>query len=118
MADSDRRDKRHAERIPMLGTLDGKVLVVQPVAIRGLSRGGAEVETSFALQLNSLHEFRLTLGEHSVVVKARVVHCRIADLEQDAVTYRTGIEFVDPQDRVASTIAAFIDTVKDARRGA
>lgn len=37
-------------------------MVFQPVAIREIGRGGAQVETVFPLQLDSLHDFRLTLG--------------------------------------------------------
>ncbi len=70
-------DKRDTERIEILGELKGEVTVFQPMAIREISRGGALIETGFPLQLDSLHEFRLTLGDRSVVVKGRVAHCSI-----------------------------------------
>src|SRR6185436_18557150 len=72
-------DKRDTERIQILGELKGEVTVFQPMAIKEISRGGAQVETGFPLQLDSLHEFRLTLGDRSVVVKGRVAHCSITD---------------------------------------
>ena len=59
-------------------------MVFQPMAIKEISRGGAQVETGFPLQLDSLHDFRLTLGDRSVVVKGRVVHCSISDVDQEA----------------------------------
>ena len=80
-------------------------MVFQPTAVRQMSHGGMQVETSFPLQLDSLHEFRLTLGERSVVVKGRVAHSRISDVDQDIITYRTGIEFIELSDRVADAIA-------------
>ena len=55
-------DKRDAERIEILGDLQGEVMVFSPMAIREISRTGAQVETAFPLQLDSLHDFRLTLG--------------------------------------------------------
>src|SRR5687768_4803980 len=97
---ADSGDKRYRERIQILGELHGEVMLFQPLAIREISRGGAQVETSFPLQLDSLHEFRLTLGDRSIVVKARVAHCTITDVDQELITYRSGIEFVEPSDHV------------------
>jgi hypothetical protein len=111
-----KEDQRDAERVEILGELNGEVMIFQPAAIREIARGGAQVETSFPLQLDSLHEFRLTLGDRSVIVKGRVAHCSISDVDQEVVTYRSGIEFVEPSDRVYSVIAGFIDAIKDGRR--
>ena len=109
-------DKRDGERIQILGELHGEVMVFQPMAIKELSRGGAQVETGFPLHLDSLHDFRLTLGDRSVVVKGRVVHCTISDVEQELVLYRSGLEFVEPSERVFGVIADFIDAVVQGRR--
>ena len=68
-----------------------------------------QVETGFPLQLDSLHDFRLTLGEQSVVVKGRIAHSRISDVDQDIITYRSGVEFIEPPERVAEAIAVFVD---------
>jgi hypothetical protein len=108
--------QREAERLQVLGDLHGEVMVFQPMAIKEISRSGAQVETGFPLQLDSLHEFRLTLGDQSVVVKGRVVHCSISDVDQDVVLYKSGVEFVEPVERVASVIADFIDAVRSGRR--
>ena len=86
-------------------------MVFQPAGVRQMSRGGMLVETGFPLQLDSLHDFRLTLGERSVVVKGRIAHSRISDVDQDIVTYRTGVEFIELSDRVAVAIAEFVDTL-------
>jgi hypothetical protein len=108
--------QREAERLQILGDLHGEVMVFQPMTIKEISRAGAQVETAFPLQLDSLHEFRLTLGDQSVVVKGRVVHCSISDVDQDVVLYRAGVEFVEPVERVASVITDFIDAVRAGRR--
>jgi hypothetical protein len=109
--------KRDAERIEILGDLRGEVMVFQPMAIKQISRGGAQVETGFPLHLNSLHEFRLTLGESSVVVMGRVVHCHISDVDQEIVLYRTGIEFVEISPHARSAINEFLDALKSSRQG-
>jgi len=115
MADS-RDEKRERERLEILGELHGEVMVFQPIAIKEISIGGAQVETIFPLQLNSLHDFRLTLGERSLVLKGRVAHCRISDVDQELVTYRSGVEFIEPSDRVSAIIQDFIEAVKAGRR--
>jgi c-di-GMP-binding flagellar brake protein YcgR len=104
-------DSRDSERVDFVGALHGEVMVFQPSAIRQISHGGMQVETSFPLQLDSLHDFRITLGERSVVVKGRIAHSRISDVDQDIVTYRTGVEFIELSDRVAAAIQDFVDEI-------
>ncbi len=70
-----------------------------------------QVETSFPMQMDSLHDFRLTLGDRSVVVKGRIAHSRISDVDQDIITYRTGVEFIEPSERVAAAIQVFVDAL-------
>jgi hypothetical protein len=109
-------EKREEERVEILGELHGEVMVFQPIAIKEISVGGAQVETIFPLQIDSLHDFRLTLGDRSVVVKGRVVHCRISDVDQELVTYRSGVEFIEPSDRIATVIQDFISAIQAGRR--
>ena len=114
MAPAD--DKRDTHRLQILGDLHGEVMVFQPMTIKEISRGGAQIETAFPLYLDSLHDFRLTLGDRSLVVKGRVAHCSITDVEQELVLYLTGIEFIEPSERVSAAIADFIDAVTNGRR--
>ena len=109
---------RDNERVLILGDLQGEIMVFEPLQIKEMSRGGASVETRFPLHLNSLHDLRLTLGEQSVVLKGRVAHSHISDVDQDIVTYRTGLEFVEPSDRVQVVISEFLETLKANRSGA
>jgi hypothetical protein len=109
-------ENRDTERIQILGELLGEVMVFQPMAIVEISRGGAQVETRFPLQLDSLHELRLTLADRSIILKGRVAHCSISDVDQEIVTYKTGIQFIEPSERVSSVISGFIDAIKDGRR--
>jgi len=111
-------EKRDAERVTILGDLRAEIMVYQPMLVGEISRTGLTVECSFPLQIDSLHELRLTLGERSVVVKARVAHSHISDVDQVNVVYTTGLEFVQPSAPVAAAIAAFLDTLKTGRSGA
>ena len=110
-------DKRDHERVAILGELQGAATVAQPLAVKELSRGGAQIEAGYPLQLDSLHEFRLLLGERPIVVKGRVVHCQISDISGDQVVYRSGIQFVDPPGWVAAAITQFLEDVRAGRRG-
>jgi len=114
MADAD---KRGVERVPILGELQGEIMVFQPMLIRDISKGGVTVETRFPLHLDSLHDLRLTLVKKSVVVKARVADSKISDVDQDIVTYRSGLEFVGASGRVIDAIREFLMTVKADRTG-
>lgn len=109
-------EKRDTDRVSILGELRGEIMVFEPMAIKEISRGGAQIETRFPLQLNSLHDLRLTLGDRSVVIKGRVVHCRISDVDQDVVMYRSGMEFVEMSERVEAVILDFLDAIKTGRR--
>jgi hypothetical protein len=108
---------RETERVRILGEVHGEVMVFQPMTVREISRDGAHVETTFPLQLDSLHELRLTLGDRAVVVKARVAHCGIADVDQEIVTYRSGVEFVEPPSHVRAVIFSFIQSIIKSRHG-
>ena len=107
--------KRSAERVNLPGQVTGEVTVFQPMTILDLSERGAQVETAFPLHLDSLHDFRLSLGERSVVVKGRIVRCHIGELREGQVLYRTGVEFVEPAERIRAAIHDFIVAQKAAQ---
>jgi hypothetical protein len=110
-------DQRAFQRVPMLGEMQGEIMVYQPMQVTEVSCSGATVETRVGLQLDSVHDVRLALGRTSFMVKARVVHSRISDISQDLVTYRAGLEFVNASPAVLAAIAEFLDGVEAGRRG-
>jgi c-di-GMP-binding flagellar brake protein YcgR len=110
------QEKRHPERVEILGELHGEVMIFQPLSIKEISKGGCLIETAFPLHLNSLHDIRLTLGDQSVVLKGRVAHCRISDVDQEIVHYRAGMEFIEPSERIREAIDHFIEAIKAGRR--
>jgi hypothetical protein len=109
-------NKRDTERVAIPAPLFGEVNVYQPMTILEVSNGGVQIETPFALQLDSLHDFRISLGERSVVVKGRIAHCQIGELSEGVVIYRTGVEFVETSDHVQSAIEHFVEALKLSRR--
>ena len=112
----DDTDKREKERVAPTAQLEGAVMVFQPMTVLQISHNGALIETPFPLQLDSLHEFRLSLGERSVVVKGRIVHCYVGELRNDVTVYRSGIELVEPSEPVRRAIEVFVDTLSATRR--
>ena len=109
-------DKRDRERVPMGRQLEGAVMVFQPMAVADISHTGAQIETPFPLQLDSLHDFRISLGERSIVVKGRIAHCHIGELKDGVVIYRTGVEFIELSDHVQSALEHFVAALKLTHR--
>jgi hypothetical protein len=108
-------DSRLSPRLEILGHVPGEITVLAPIAIRDLGPKGVQVESSFPLLLNSIHELRLHLGEDNLVVRGRVAHCRVADIGADVAVYRAGIEFMEMPDHVARAIEAHIERIKRLR---
>ena len=105
MTDADRRG---AERVPIPGDLHGEIMVFQPMLIRDISNTGVTVETRFPLHLDSVHDLRLSLANQTVVIKGRVADSRISGVDQEVVTYRSGLEFVGASERVLDVIREYV----------
>ena len=113
MADDNKRDN---ERVPVPSPIHGEVKVFQPMTILDVSHGGAQIETPFALQLDSLHDFKISLGNRSIVVKGRIAHCHIGELREGVVLYRTGVEFIENSQHVQTALEHFIEALKVSNR--
>lgn len=101
-------DKRAVDRTPIPGQVAGEVTVFQPMTILDMSECGAQIETPYKLQNDSLHDFRLSLGDRSVIVKGRVVYCQIGELREGTVLYRSGVEFTEPSPHAIVAIRDFV----------
>ncbi|MGH9253621.1 MAG: PilZ domain-containing protein [Vicinamibacterales bacterium] len=110
-------EKRDAERVAMLGELRAEIMLFQPMVVTDLSRIGVTVETRFPLQIDSLHDIRLTLGDRSVVLKGRVAHSHVSDVDQVNVVYRTGLEFIEASKLATAAILEFLEATKTHRTG-
>jgi hypothetical protein len=111
-------DQRHGERVEILGDLHGEVTVSEDMVVREIGPDGAQIETRAPLHLNSLHTLRLALGSHAIVVRGRVVHCHISEVEQDSVVYCAGIEFVEVPPAARAVIEEFLRKLRATRAGA
>lgn len=101
--------KRAIERTPLGGQVVGEVTVYQPMVILDMSERGVQIELAFPLHNDSLHDFRLSLGELSVIVKGRIAYCQVAELEKVGVRYRCGVEFVTPASHALAAIREFVE---------
>jgi hypothetical protein len=113
MADDQKRD---TQRVPVPSPLHGEVKVFHPLSILDVSHGGAQIETPFTLQLDSLHEFRISLAEHSIIVKGRIAHCHVGELKDGVVLYRSGVEFVETTDHAQAALDRFVEALKSSQR--
>lgn len=108
-------EKREAPRVDTLGQLAGEVSVLAPIVVYDISPLGAKVECAFPLILGSAHELRLHLGDDAVIVRARVVHCRIADIGHELVRYVAGVEFLDRPPHVDAALRAYVARLRQGR---
>ncbi len=108
-------DRRTAERVIVLGTLTAEVLVSQPIEIAEISGAGIQILSRFPFVLESLHEFRLALDAEIVVVKGRITHCSIVDVDQERVEYRSGVEFADVPRPIAEMITDYANALRQRR---
>ena len=101
-------DKRAIDRTPVTSEIVGNVTVFQPMTILNISEAGAQIETPYKLQNDSLHDFRLSLGERSIVVKGRIVYCQVGELTEGSVLYRSGVEFVTVPAHALTAVREFV----------
>ena len=101
-------DKRGTERVPIPSSVTGEVTVFQPMTILDMSERGVQIESPYPLQNDSLHDFRLTLNQRSVIVKGRVAYCQIGELRDGVVLYRSGVEYVEASGHALNAIRDFV----------
>ena len=103
-------ERRRSPRIEILGKLHGHVVALDvPAHVTELSMSGMGLQTDFALPLDAVHSFRLTLGDGSTVTLAgRVVRCQEVIRDEGDPVYVSGVEFIDETVDPA-TIESLID---------
>ena len=94
--------------------LNASVVDNQPMSILDLSIAGAQIETRVPLLHDSIHDFRLTLEDGSVIVKGRIAYCQVGELRQGVVMYRCGVEFVEPSSAVLVDLHRFVSAFSAA----
>lgn len=105
-------ERRQTPRVDLLAEVEGHLITLdERVLVRQLSMGGMVVETSAPLSPRVDHDFRLSVGDRTVTVRACVMHGRVA-VDGDVVTYVTGLQFLDPTPDVLTTIRTFVDRIR------
>lgn len=105
-------ERRRLERLRVAGLVQGEVRIVHPIRLVEISEGGASIEVTQPLVIESLHDFRIELGDNIVIVKGRVAHCRVAEVEHGRLAYRAGVEFVDQPAHVREAVYDYIIGLK------
>jgi hypothetical protein len=105
-------NQREARRIDLFASLHGEVTVTQPVEIREISARGMRVATRIALNRTADHEFRLTIGDRSAVVRGHVVHTSPSQNDEGVTVYLSGIKFLEVTEASQSLINGFLEFMR------
>ena len=107
-------DRRTSPRVEILGRVHGQAVTLGvPVTVREISLGGMAIETPVPFPMGAVHEFRLTLGDGStVLLRAKVVHCRTASAASDAPLFLSGMHFVDDEPITGQSVGDFIERIR------
>jgi hypothetical protein len=88
------------------------VSVDLPIVVREVSLGGMSFETSEAFEVDSRHNFVLTLGDGAgVVVSGRVAYSRRVDRPQGAI-FITGIQFLDEEQGNGGDVGELVKKIR------
>ena len=101
-------DRRRSPRVEMMGRMQGRTVTIGVhVRVREISLGGMSVETDEPLELNSVHQFSLTLGDGATIeLTGRVLRSARVAPDGHPAHYVSGIQFIDDSD---DGVAGIID---------
>jgi hypothetical protein len=103
-------ERRRSPRLQILGELHGHLVAVGlEMIIRDVSFGGLSVDSQLPFPVGVVHRFRLSVGDRSLTVSARVVHSRQIDVADGPPRFRTGLEFVTDTPEARQAVEAIID---------
>lgn len=101
-------ERRRSGRVDLLAELDGHVVTLdESIRVTQLSEGGLTIETTAPLSPRLIHDFRLSVGDRSVIVRARVRHSRVL-VRGDVVSYVAGLGFEGPSDEAREVIGSIL----------
>ncbi len=104
----ERTERRQGPRVDLLSEFQGHLVALdEQVRVLQLGRGGLTLGAAIPLEPDHGYDLQLTIDEHSISVKARVVHVRTT-IDRDEFTYTIGMQFVDLPTEAASAIDAFL----------
>ena len=99
-------DRRRSPRVEMLGRMQGRTVALGlQVRVREISLGGMSVETAEPLEVGSVHQFSLTLGDGATIqLTGRVLRTAQVAPEGLPAFFVSGIQFVDDDAPVSEII--------------
>ena len=106
-------ERRRAPRVDLVGQIRGELVSKDvPIRVREISIGGLSMETAEPFEVNSRHEFLLTLGDGAgVSVVGRVAYCRVEDRPGGKV-FISGIQFLDEDPSTVSDVSGLVKNVR------
>lgn len=96
MQRSQLSERRRERRVNLTSRLQGHLIALdEPVSVLQVSEGGMTLSTNSPLSPRSVQEFYVWVGGGPLLVQGEVRHTRVV-VNNDDVSYQTGIKFVDP----------------------
>ena len=107
------RDRRTTPRIEVLGHVHGHIVSLDArMTALDLGFGGFSMETTFPIDKDSEHDFRLVGPDGAAVqLRARVAHCRHYTSPDGTPRYVSGLQFADPTEPAADIIDQLLDVL-------
>jgi hypothetical protein len=106
---SDRRNARRYEAVePMWGTVG----LTRELTLRNISRGGIQIVSPSALQLNSAHTILLPFLRYGAAITARVRYSTPVEHDAGAPLFHVGLEFIAPSPAVVEEIDLLVATIQ------
>jgi len=90
-------ERRRAPRVDLVGQLHGQLVSMDiPINVREISLGGMSFQTPKPFEVNTRHEFMLTLGDGAgIVVLGRIAYCNKSVDRLSGEMFIVGLQFLD-----------------------
>lgn len=89
-------ERRRERRVNLTSRLQGHLIALdEPVSVLQVSEGGMTLSTRSPLSPRGVQEFYVWVVAAPLLVQGEVRHTRVV-VNNDDVTYQTGIQFIDP----------------------
>ena len=90
-------ERRRSPRVEVVGRVHGRAVTLDvPITVREISLGGMSIDAPVAFEIDSVHDFALTLGDGSAaMIAGRVRYCRQTGGDGADATFLVGLEFIE-----------------------
>ena len=110
------RDRREHPRFTVAGKATGRVSAVHDASLVDVSFGGVLIEHSQVVRPGTTSSLDLDLEGKRLRLRCRVIRSVVNRIElqpdgEQALIYRTGLEFLHPSDETRQVISNFIRSI-------